>query len=310
MIKPRSQTTDGLVHLSEARDVPLEQRPIAVFDSGIGGLTVVRELRSRLPGHNLVYFGDTARVPYGTKSAETVGRFTDEIVRFLLRFEPRCIVAACNTASAVAVPELARQCDVPLIGVVQPGARDAAAAANDGDVVAVIATAATIASNAYRNAITQLNQRLAVVQKACPLFVPLVEEGRTEDDRLVRVAVHDYLEPVRRLKPAVVVLGCTHYPMLRKAIADFLGQHTTLIDSASATARSVERLVAGQPALSPQPDAGRLLCYVSDNPQQFQSIGSRILGEPITSVTRLCPEEFAVSAAPPPPTSLPERLAV
>ena len=288
--------------------MPTGHRPIAVFDSGIGGLTVVRELRRRLPSQHLVYFGDTARVPYGTKSAETVGRFTDDIVRFLLRLDPCCIVAACNTASAVAVPSLARRCEVPLISVVLPGARDAAAAAADGDVVAVIATTATIASNAYRNAITQLNRRLAVVQKACPLFVPLVEEGRGEDDALVRGAVREYLEPVRRLKPAVVVLGCTHYPMLKKAIGEFLGRRTTLIDSARSTARCVERLVAGQPALSRAADPGTLLCYVSDNPQQFQSLGSRILGEPITDVARVCPEEFAVSA--PAPASVLERLAV
>ncbi len=288
--------------------MPTEQRPIAVFDSGIGGLTVVRELRRRLPSRHLVYFGDTARVPYGTKSAETVRRFTEEIVRFLLRLDPCCIVAACNTASAVAVPALSARCDVPLLSVVMPGARDAAAAANDGEVVAVIATTATITSNAYRNAISQLNPRLAVVQKACPLFVPLVEEGHTDDDPMVRVSVQQYLEPVRRLRPAVVVLGCTHYPMLKNAIGEFLGPHATLIDSAQSTARCVERLVAGQPTLSRSGDPGRLLCYVSDNPQQFQSLGSRILGEPITNVARVCPEEFSVSA--PTPEGVLERLAV
>ena len=288
--------------------MPAETRPIAVFDSGIGGLTVVRELRRRLPHHHLVYFGDTARLPYGTKSAETVQRFTEEIVRFLLRLDPCCIIAACNTASAVAVPALARRSDIPLIGVVQPGARDAVAAARDGDVVAVIATSATVSSNAYRNAISQLNRHLAVVQKACPLFVPLVEEGRTEDDTLVRVAVREYLEPVRRLKPAVVVLGCTHYPMLKRAVGEFLGPRTTLIDSARSTARYVARLVAGPAALRRNADPGRLLCYVSDNPQQFQSIGSRILAEPITDVARVCPEEFTMSG--PTPAETLERLAV
>jgi glutamate racemase len=288
--------------------VPVERRPIAVFDSGVGGLTVVRELRRRLPHQPLVYFGDTARVPYGTKSAETVCRFTDEIVRFLLRLDPCCIVAACNTASAVAVPVMARRLEVPLISVVMPGAKDAVAAAQHGDLVAVIATSVTIASNAYRNAIIQLNPRLAVVQKACPLFVPLVEEGRSADDHLVRAAVREYLEPIRRLRPAVVVLGCTHYPMLKRAVQEFLGQHTVLIDSATSTAHYVERLVRGAASLSSPDDPGRLLCYVSDNPQQFQSIGFRILGEPITEVARVCPEEFAITPAPPPKTV--ERLAV
>ncbi len=291
----RSRTTDGLAPELEAKDVPPEERPIALFDSGIGGLTVVRELRRRLPHRHLVYFGDTARVPYGTKSAETVRRFTDEIVQFLLRLEPSCIVAACNTASAVAVPSIALETDVPLIGVVDPGARDAVAHVQDGDVVAVIATTATIASNAYRNAISRLNHRLAVVQKACPLFVPLVEEGRGENDALVRMAVREYLEPVRRLRPAAVVLGCTHYPMLKSAIGEFLGPQTILIDSATSTAAYVAQLDLAGPALSDRAGPGRLLCYVSDNPQQFQSIGSRILGEPITDVARLCPEEFAAS---------------
>jgi len=276
-----------------AMEAPIDHRPIAVFDSGVGGLTVVRELRQRLPHHHLVYFGDTARVPYGTKSVETVTRFTSEIVRFLLRFEPSCIVAACNTASAVAAATVAHELEVPLISVVEPGARDAAQAAGDGDVVAVIATTATIASSAYRNALNRLNPRLVVVQKACPLFVPLVEEGRSERDRLVRLAVADYLEPVRRLRPTVVILGCTHYPLLRAAIQDFLGEDTFLIDSATSTARYVAHLSGSSPALSRCHDPGRLLCYVSDNPQQFQSIGSRILGEPINDVVRVCPEEFA-----------------
>ena len=285
--------------------MPVDQRPIAVFDSGLGGLTVVRELRRRLPNHNLIYFGDTARVPYGTKSAEAVKRFTGEIVRFLLRFDPCCIVAACNTASSVAVPTAARGLDVPRVSVVRPGALDAAAAARAGAVVGVIATTATISSNAYRNALNRLSPTLAVVQKACPLFVPLVEEGRRPDDALVRMAVREYLEPVRRLHPAVVVLACTHYPMLKPAIAEFLGEQTVLIDSATSTARYVESLTTVVPkgpprpektephALRPVGDPGRLLCYVSDNPQQFQSIGARMLGEPITDVARVCPEEFA-----------------
>lgn len=294
--------------ISQASKVPAERRPIAVFDSGVGGLTVVRELRKRLPAEHIVYFGDTARVPYGTKSAETVLRFTDEIVRFLLRLDPCCIVAACNTASAVGVPELTRRTRVPLVGVVAPGAKDAVAAATDGDLIAVIATAATIASNAYRNAICQLNPRLAVAQKACPLFVPLVEEGRAASDPIVRLAVREYLEPVRRLKPAAVVLGCTHYPLLKDAVSEFLGPQTELIDSATSAARYVEALITHGDALSTPGDAGRLTCYVSDNPQQFQSIGHRILGEPITNVARVCPEEIALAT--PAPVERSDRLAV
>ncbi|MCP4250142.1 MAG: glutamate racemase, partial [bacterium] len=278
--------------------MPLAQQPIAVFDSGLGGLTVVRALRQRLPHHALIYFGDTARVPYGTKSASAVTRFTGEIVRFLSRFDPSCIVAACNTASAVAVPVVAREIDVPLVSVVLPGARDGASACRDGDVVAVIGTTATVSSNAYRNAINRLNPRLAVVQKACPLLVPLVEEGRRPDDAVIRLCLSEYLEPVRRLRPRAVVLGCTHYPMLKTPIGDFLGEQTRLIDSADATARYVEELLAAGRSLSEDRDPGRLLCYVSDNPQQFQFLGSRMLGEPITDVARVCPEEFASATMP------------
>ncbi|HEY3244008.1 MAG TPA: glutamate racemase [Phycisphaerae bacterium] len=272
-------------------DVPYGARPIAVFDSGLGGLTVVRELRRRFPHETLVYFGDTARVPYGSKSAATVTRFTLENCAFLRRFDPKCIVAACNTASALAVPQIADGLDTPLIGVVEPGAQAAVAACQDGGLIAVIATEATVASNEYRHAISRIKPSVPVVQKACPLFVPMVEEGRTPEDRLVRLAVSEYLEPLRRLAPSVVVLGCTHYPLLRPAIAAFFGEGVAIVDSAAATAYTAEQLLEGEPA--PERDArGALLCYVSDNPQRFQSIGSRFLGEPITDVVRVCPEEL------------------
>jgi glutamate racemase len=278
-----------------AMDAPYGFRPIAVFDSGLGGLTVVRELRRRLPHETLIYFGDTARVPYGTKSAATVTRFTQENCAFLRRFDPQCIVAACNTASALAVPALAEELDVPLIGVVEPGARAAVAACDDGALIAVIATEATVSSNEYRHAISRIKPSVPVVQKACPLFVPMVEEGRTPEDRLVRLAVSEYLEPLRRLAPSVVVLGCTHYPLLRPAISAFFGDGVAVVDSAAATALTVERLLRNE--VDGQDRArGALLCYVSDNPQRFQSVGSRFLGEPITDVVRVCPEELYASA--------------
>lgn len=266
--------------------------PIAVFDSGLGGLTVVRALRRWLPEENVVYFGDTARVPYGHKSRETVTRFAAENCRFLMRFNPKCIVAACNTVSAVALPHIADQFPLPVLGVVEPGAAQAIAARQRGGVMAVLGTEATIASNAYRTAITQLDPRAAVVQIACPLFVALVEEGRRADDPLVRLTVADYLEPVLRLDPAVVVLGCTHYPMIRPAIERFFGPACAVVDSADATATQVRRLLAGDNALSTGVETGRLLCYVSDNPQRFQAVGSHFLGEAIKDVVRVCPEEL------------------
>ncbi len=277
----------------------IDHRPIAVFDSGLGGLTVVRALRERLPSESLIYFGDTARVPYGSKSAEAVTRFTREIFHFLLRFEPKSIVVACNTASAVAVPELADEFDVPVVGTVEPGAAAAAEAA-DGGLVAILATEATIASNQYRNAINRCNPRIPVVQKACPLFVPLVEEGREDRDPVVRLAVAEYLEAVRRLRPAVAVLGCTHYPILRGAIAEYLGEGVVLIDTADATSAAVADLLDRAGALSPDGARGRLFCYVSDNTQRFQSLSTRFLGRTITDVVRICPEEFAILQPPEP----------
>lgn len=278
-------------------------QPIGVFDSGLGGLTVVRALRRRLAGESIIYFGDTARVPYGPKSPQVVTRYTREIIHFLLRFDPKCIVVACNTASAVALPELESEFDVPIIGTIGPGAAAAVAAAGEG-LVAILATEATIASNQFRNVIQSLNPRLKVVQKACPLFVPLVEEGRDERNAVVQAAVAEYLEPVRRLRPAVAVLGCTHYPLLRGAIADCLGEEVALIDTGDATAAAVENLLEGCDALSTAPGAGRLLCYVSDDPQRFGSLSARFLGHPFMDVVRVCPEEFFIEPVPAPAPAL------
>lgn len=265
---------------------------------------MVRALRERLPGEAVIYFGDTARVPYGPKSAEAVTRFTREIFHFLSRFEPKCIIAACNTASAVAVPELAGEFDVPVVGTVEPGAA-AAAEASAGGLVAILATEATIVSNQFRNAINRNNPRIPVVQKACPLFVPLVEEGRDDRNPVVRLTVAEYLEAVRRLRPAVAVLGCTHYPLLRGAISEFLGESVVLIDTAAATSAAVADLLDRSGALSTGVPRGRLFCYVSDNTQRFQSLSTRFLGHTITDVVRICPEEFAILQPPAPePTKL------
>jgi len=268
------------------------ERPIAVFDSGVGGLTVVAELRRRLPGEDIVYFGDTARVPYGIKSSQTVTQFALQNCRFLLRFDPKLIVAACNTASAVALDGLRRALDVPVCGVIEPGAREAVRRA-EGGMVAVIATEATIASDSYRRAIHRLDPTVPVVQKACPLFVPIAEEGRRADDPLLALAIRDYLDPVRELRPRVLVLGCTHYPLLRGPLSAFFGPQTVLVDSAEQTAQAVENLLRERDALLPRPLGGRLRCYVSDNPQRFQVIGSRFLGEPITNVVWVSPDRFA-----------------
>ncbi len=268
-----------------------DPRPIGVFDSGIGGLTVVAELRRLLPGEDVVYFGDTARVPYGSKSAETVIRFAREDCAFLLGFNPKMIVVACNTASAHAMQGLQEWLEIPVCGVVEPGAKAAVDAAV-GRTVAVIATEGTIASDAYRRAIRERQPHLPVIQKACPLLVPLVEEGRRWDDAVVRLVLSEYLEPLRALKPGVVVLGCTHYPLLKQGIASVFGDRTVLVDSAEQTASTVSRMLTEAGSLSGRASGGTLKCYVSDNPNRLQAVGSRFLGEPITDAVWVSPELF------------------
>ncbi|MFH1418027.1 MAG: glutamate racemase [Planctomycetota bacterium] len=268
-----------------------DARCVGVFDSGIGGLTVVRELRRRLPGENIVYFGDTARVPYGIKSSETVTRFAREDCDFLLRFDPKMIVVACNTASAAALPELKDSLPVATCGVVEPGAKEAVRLARGG-TIAVIATEATIASDAYRRAMKQYDPQARVVQKPCPLFVPLVEEGRPCEDGIVKAVVRDYLDPIVRLDPSVIVLGCTHYPLLKQAIAAMAGPKIALVDSGEQTALVVVEKLRARDALADGTSGGGLHCYVSDNPQRFRELGQRFLDHPIVDVTWISPEQF------------------
>jgi len=267
---------------------------IAVFDSGLGGLTVVRALRAVLPNEDIIYYGDTARVPYGNKSPETVARFTGEICEFLLHFEPKCIIAACHTASASAVPDIARQLSVPLLDVVQPSA-ELAARRTRRESIAVLGTEATIASGAYERAIRAHNPRIRVIQQSCPLFVPLVEEGRDSDDPITLLAIRDYLTPIRKLKPDVVLLGCTHYPVLMPALQEFFGTGVELIDSGEAVARQARNLLSDLGLLSPSGRPGTVQCYVSDFPQRFSAIGACFLGEPLPIVTRASVESWRLS---------------
>ncbi len=264
---------------------------IGVFDSGLGGLSVVRHLRQLLPREDLVYFGDTARVPYGTKTRPTVVQFALETAGFLLQFNPKLIVAACNTASALALDVLARELPVPVIGVVEPGARAAVRLAQ-GRPIAVIGTEATIASQAYLKAIRKLAPDQPVIARACPLLVPLVEEGRDSDDPIVRLAVQTYLEPLRAEAPGAIVLGCTHYPLLRQAIAAVLGPSIHIVDSGRETSLAVQRHLTEQGSLSRSDRPGSMRCYVSDNPARFRQVGSRFLNEVIEQVELVEPEQY------------------
>lgn len=246
--------------------------PIGVFDSGVGGLTVFKALARRMPGEDLVYFGDTAHVPYGSKSKETVTRYSTEIARFLRKRGVKAVVVACNTSSALALEAIRRSVDVPVVGVIEPGAR-AAAAASRGRV-GVIGTEATVKSGAYAAAIKKLSPRARVTAQACPLFVPLVEEGWWRHPVTAQVA-REYLKPFSGGRVDALVLGCTHYPLLKKAISGVVGPGVTLIDSAEQTAVEVEALLE-RLDLRRAGRAGKREFWCSDAPDRFLRLAKRL----------------------------------
>jgi len=265
------------------------RRILGVFDSGIGGLTVVRHLRRLLPSVPIVYFGDTARVPYGTKSDATVRRFAGEAVRFLTQFHVDRVVVACNTVSAVALRALGREFQgLPIDGVIEPGA-DAAVQATRSGRIGVIGTRATVASAAYERAISaaarRAGRRARVHAIACPLLVPLAEEGM-EQSKAAREVLRDYLAPLQRKKVDTLILGCTHYPPFRRALSAVMGPRVRLIDSGEATARRLARTMKRER----RDGRGTLRCYVSDIPRQFERIGRRFLGHSMGRV-RLVPQD-------------------
>ncbi|WP_373059361.1 glutamate racemase [Gemmatimonas sp.] len=260
--------------------------PIGMFDSGLGGLTVANALMRRLPSESLLYFGDTARVPYGPKSPETVRRYALQIGEWLVQEGVKCIVVACNTATAHALEALQSALPVPVIGVVEPGARAAVRASRFGPI-GVIGTSGTIGSGAYVRAIQQQSPTVTVLSAPCPLFVPLVEEGWV-DHPATRLIAHDYLSAMRDAQVDTLVLGCTHYPLLAAVIAAEMGPDVRLIDSAEETAAEVERVLSDRGLLQDpagQHDAGPVHRVVaSDAPQHFLTLGGRFLDVPLTAV--------------------------
>lgn len=245
-------------------------KKIGVFDSGIGGLTVVKALRNLLPHEDIFYVGDTARVPYGGKSAETVRRYSFEIANLLLAENAKAIVVACNTASALALADLQEKLPVPVIGVIEPGARAAAAATKNGKV-GVIGTRATVRSGAYERALKNQNDRLEIRAQACPVLVPLIEEGWLDDDVTDR-AIARYLEPLTQSHIDTLVLGCTHYPLLRAAFARYLGPNVSLVDSAENCARAVGEMLARENLANPSATDGTLTVALTDKPDAFLEI--------------------------------------
>lgn len=258
----------------------MNRAPIGIFDSGIGGLTVARAVYERLPHESTVYFGDTARVPYGPKSPDTVRRYSLEILEWLLAQQVKAVVIACNTSTAHALDALRSESPVPVIGVIEPGARAAVAAAHGG-VIGVIGTAGTIASNAYARAIRSRAPDARIVQRACPLFVPLVEEGWFEHPA-ARLIAAEYMAPLREAEVSALVLGCTHYPLLRPLLQEEMGPGVTLIDSGAETARVVEEVLKRE-GLAAEPDAVPTHRFaVSDDEARFRAVGSRFIGERLT----------------------------
>ena len=254
--------------------------PIGVFDSGMGGLTVMRALIARLPGESFIYLGDTARLPYGTKSADTVRRYAVQASKALVARGVKMVVIACNTAS-VSLPQVVEAlAPVPVVGVIVPGAKAALAAAPDGPI-AIIATEGTVKGGAYRAAIRAQGSDVPIVQQACPLFVPLAEEGLV-DGPIVDLAVRRYLEPLLATmpKPKCLLLGCTHYPVLKDAIARVTGADIALVDSAVTTADAVAELIAAN-GLASRGGARTLTFLATDAPDRFARAGEIFLGQPI-----------------------------
>ncbi|MBI5150716.1 MAG: glutamate racemase [Candidatus Omnitrophica bacterium] len=262
----------------------LKNSPIGVFDSGLGGLTVVKELIRLLPHEHIVYYGDTARVPYGTKSKESIIRFSRENTEVLLRYNVKMVVVACNTSSSYALPVLRGKFSLPVVGVIEPGARKAARVTRNGKV-GVIATSATVNSGSYVKAIHRCDRRARVFSQACPLFVPLVEEGWTSKPVASQVA-REYLGPLRKQGVDTVVLGCTHYPLLKNVLQRIMGRRVVLVDSAREVAAEVKGTLEEKGLLRSAGSRGRgkRTFLISDRPQAFEKTAKEFLGYNIKAV--------------------------
>jgi glutamate racemase len=259
----------------------ITEQAIGIFDSGIGGLTVLREITKYLPFEHIIYLGDTARVPYGTRSAQTVLKYSIANTDFLLKQNIKLLVIACNTASAIATDDLRKRYDLPIIEVITPGARGAVRSTKSRRV-GVIGTEATIKSGAYQKAITALDPQITVFARPCPLFVPLAEEGWCDPaDQIVQLTAHRYLEEVKTVTIDTLVLGCTHYPLLKNAIQLYMGKQVSLIDSAEETAREITELLSKEGMQRAGPGDGLCSFFVTDIPHRFVETGRLFLRKQI-----------------------------
>jgi len=267
--------------------------PIGIFDSGVGGLTVAREIMRQIPNERLVYFGDTARVPYGNKSKETVTKYSRQIIRFLKTQNVKAIVVACNTASAYALDEIEKELDIPIIGVVKPGAKVAAETTRNKKV-GVIATAGTIQSRIYTEYIQGIQSDIQVIGKACPLFVPLVEEGLLEDPVTDEIATR-YLNELKDIDIDTLILGCTHYPLIRSTVGRIMGERVTLVNPAYETARELRSLLERENLLNPSTQrlgTNQYQFFVSDGADKFKIFANSILKYGILSAQVIHIEEY------------------
>ena len=264
--------------------------PIGIFDSGVGGLTVLKEILELIPFENIVYFGDVGRTPYGGRSKDIITQFTKQDIAFLNEQKVKFIICACNTSSATALSEIQQDSAVEIIGVIEPGAKAATEKTKNGKI-GIIGTLATINSNAYASYIHSIDPKLKVFSLACPLFVPLVEEGYIEKEATYMIA-RDYLQTMKDVEIDTLVLGCTHYPLLKDVITDIMGDSVTLIDSGEETAKESFRRITTSGLLHPYSSqvpspAGELKYFVSDVPEKFSSVASRFMGKEVTNITRI-----------------------
>lgn len=260
-------------------------KPIGIFDSGIGGLTVLKEIVKRLPEEDIIYLGDTARVPYGIRSPETVLRYSFENTRFLFSKDIKLLVIACNTSSAVSLEEIRKSVPIPVIGVILPGALTAVKTTKNKKI-GVIGTEATIKSNSYTKAIKDIDSDIEVYSLPCPLLVPLVEEGWTEG-KIVKLIVKRYLKDLKKNKIDTLVLGCTHYPLLKGVIREVMGEKVSLVDSAIETSIEVERVLKDRGLLRKTNKIPLRQFYVTDSPERFITVGERFLGKKIQEIQKV-----------------------
>ena len=259
-------------------------RPIGVFDSGLGGLTAVKEMLRIMPGEDILYLGDTARVPYGSRRKETIIRYSQEDLDFLIRRNPKAILIACGTVSATALPFLRTMTDIPILGVIEAAAAKAVASTKCGKI-AVLATSATVKSGAYREAIARIAPGVQVLEKACPLFVPLVENGYVDRDNMfTRQVAADYLKDVTPFGADTVILGCTHYPLIRDILSDLL-PGACLVEAGKEAVRALQTVLQRDGIAAPDGRKGALMCCVTESPDTFNQVGTLFLGQEIDGLT-------------------------